>query len=118
MLVALIGRREWLECSLHTACVSTSRCETPMVVQDVGHRTAKEEAMGIKASEVGEWLRKSAGKRDHHELMPEDYVVVRPGPDFDWLMGNVAADRPIPSLPDQDPAGEDRREADNGTACG
>ena len=46
----------------------------------VGHSAAKEEAMSIKASEVSEWLRKSAGKRDHHELMPEDYVVVRPGP--------------------------------------
>jgi hypothetical protein len=43
--------------------------------------------MSMKASEVGEWLRKSAGKRDHHELLPQDYVVVRPGPNFHWLMG-------------------------------
>ena len=28
--------------------------------------------MGMKASEVGNWLRQIAGKRDHHELMPED----------------------------------------------
>jgi len=24
--------------------------------------------------------------------MPEDYVVLRPGPNFDWLMGNLVAD--------------------------
>ena len=30
--------------------------------------------MGIKVSEVSDWLRKCARKRDHHELMPEDYV--------------------------------------------
>jgi hypothetical protein len=48
-----------------------------MIGVGVGHSAAKEEAMSMKASEVGEWLRKSAGKRDHHELMPEDYVVVR-----------------------------------------
>jgi hypothetical protein len=82
-----------------------------MMVQGVSHRTAKEGAMGMKASEVGAWLRKSAGKRDHHELMPEDYVVVRPGPNFHWLMGNPTADRPIPSVPEQDSTGEDRREA-------
>jgi hypothetical protein len=33
-----------------------------------------------------------AGRRDHRELMPEDYVVLRPGPNFDWLMGNLVAD--------------------------
>jgi hypothetical protein len=38
--------------------------------------------MGIKASEVGAWLRKSAGKRDHYELMPEDYIVLRSGPNL------------------------------------
>ncbi len=35
--------------------------------------------MGMKANEVGDWLRKCAGKRDHRELMPEDYVVLRAG---------------------------------------
>jgi hypothetical protein len=67
--------------------------------------------MSMKASEVGEWLRKCAGKRDHHELLPEDYVVVRPGPNFHWLMGNPTAGRPMPSVPEQDPTGEDCREA-------
>ena len=43
--------------------------------------------MSMKASQVGEWFRKCAGKRDHHELMPEDYVVIRPGPNFHLLMG-------------------------------
>src|SRR4051794_36744082 len=44
-------------------------------------------AMRMKASEIGDWRRQVAGKHDHHELMPEDYVVVRPGPNFHWLMG-------------------------------
>ena len=66
--------------------------------------------MGMKASEVGAWLRKSAGKRDHHELMPEDYVVVRPGPNFYWLMGQGSPARTDPLLPTlgQPPTGDDR----------
>jgi len=77
----------------------------------VGHSAAKEEAMSIKASEVSKWLRKSAGKRDHHELMPEDYVVVRPGPNFHWLMGQGSPARtdPLPAAPGQTPIGDDRR---------
>ena len=63
-----------------------------MVGLGVGHRTVKKGPMGMKASEVGAWLRKSAGKRDHHELMPEDYVVLRPGPNFD-LLNPVPAQR-------------------------
>ena len=51
--------------------------------------------MGMKASEVGAWLRKNTGKRDHHELMPQDYVVLRPGPNFHWLMG-MLNDTPAP----------------------
>jgi hypothetical protein len=40
-------------------------------------------AMGIKASDVGEWLRRSAGKTDHRKLVPDDdYLVLRPGPNF------------------------------------
>ena len=34
-------------------------------------------AMGMKASEVGDWLRQTAGKRDHRQLMPEDRVAPR-----------------------------------------
>ena len=66
--------------------------------------------MGIKASEVGAWLRKSAGKRDHHELMPEDYVVVRPGPNFHWLMGQGSPARtaPLPPTPGPTPTSDDR----------
>ncbi len=77
----------------------------------VGHSAAKEEAMSMKASEVGEWLRKNTGKRDHHELMPEDYVVVRPGPNFHWLMGQGSPTRtaPLPAAPEQTPIGDDRR---------
>jgi hypothetical protein len=50
--------------------------------------------MGIKAREVGDWLRQHAGKRNHRELMPEDYVVLRPGPNFHWLMSNSAPAEP------------------------
>ena len=44
--------------------------------------------MGMKANEVGKWLRQMAGKRDHREALRDDYVALRPGPNFDWLMGN------------------------------
>jgi hypothetical protein len=69
--------------------------------------------MGMKASEVGAWLRKSAGKRDHHELLPEDYVVVRPGPNFDWFMGHGGSPQTEPLLPapEHAPTGDDCRGA-------
>ena len=35
--------------------------------------------MGMKASEVGNWLRQDAGRRNHHEALRGDYVVLRPG---------------------------------------
>ena len=66
--------------------------------------------MGMKASEVGNWLRQHVGKRDHRQLMPEDYVVLRPGPNFDWLMGNPAAGQPTPPAPEPDRADDNRHE--------
>jgi len=69
----------------------------------------KEEAMSIKASEVGEWLRKSASKRDHREHITDDYVVLRPGPNFDWFMAGLAA-QTIPTAPEPDQADNDRHE--------
>ena len=40
--------------------------------------------MGMKANEISDWLRRQhAGKRDHHEALRDDYLVVRPGPNFD-----------------------------------
>jgi len=74
--------------------------------------------MRIKASGVGDWLRQVTGKRDHRELMPEDYVVLRPGPNFDWLMGNLAADQLTRSASKEDPAGESGRKADGRTERG
>ena len=68
--------------------------------------------MSIKASEVGDWLRQRAGKRNHRELMPEDHVVLRPGPNFDWLMGNLAAGQSTPAAPEPTPAGNDGHEDD------
>ena len=66
--------------------------------------------MDMKASEVGAWLRKSAGKRDHYELMPEDYVVLRPEPNFHWLMGQGSPARtdPLPLTPRQNATSEGR----------
>ena len=46
-------------------------------------------------------------KRDHRELVPDDTVVLRPGPNFDCLMGGLAAGQPTLSEPEQDPARED-----------
>ena len=46
--------------------------------------------MRIEAREVGDRLRRCAGKRDHRELMPDDHVVLRPGPIFHGLMGHSA----------------------------
>jgi hypothetical protein len=68
--------------------------------------------MGMKAREVGGWLRQIAGKRDHREILSDDYVVLRPGPNFDWLMGNLGAGQPTPAPPEpeQDPASDDSRE--------
>jgi len=66
--------------------------------------------MGMKANEVGDWLRKIAGKRDHREVLSGDYLVLRPGPNFDWLMGNLAADQLTPTAPEPDPADNDRHE--------
>jgi hypothetical protein len=49
----------------------------------------------IKASEVGGWLRQIVGKGDHRKLMLDDgYLVLRSGPNFDWLMSNLAAGQP------------------------
>jgi hypothetical protein len=67
--------------------------------------------MGVKASEVGDWLRQHAGKRDHREVLSGDYLVTRPGPNFDWLMGNLAAGQPAPGKPEHGKSSEDRRKA-------
>ncbi len=66
--------------------------------------------MGIKASEVSECLRRSAGKRDHRKIMSEDCVVLRPGPNFD-LLNPVTAQ---PLTPKRDSADDDCREAGAG----
>jgi len=67
----------------------------------------------MKANEVGQWLRRHAGKRDHREVLSDDdHLVLRPGPNFNWLMGNLAAGQPTRLAHEVDSAGEDRREAD------
>ena len=65
--------------------------------------------MSIKASEVGDGLRQIAGKRDHHEVLPDDdYLVLRPGANFD-LLNPVATQAPA-SAPERDPAGDESRD--------
>jgi hypothetical protein len=67
--------------------------------------------MGVKASEVGECLRQRAGKRDHREVLSDDVVVIRPGPNFDRLMAILeepgTARAPL-SAPKQSLAGDAR----------
>ena len=66
--------------------------------------------MSIKASNVGEWLRQRTGKRDHHEVVSDDYLVLRPGPNFDLLLGlldNPATAQPRPLAPERSPASDD-----------
>jgi len=65
--------------------------------------------MGMKANEVGEWLRRQhSRKRDHHEALRDDVVVIRPGPLFDWFMRSLEANQATPEPPqthegDRDP---------------
>ena len=66
--------------------------------------------MHIKAREVGDWLRQRAGKRDHRKIVLDDYVVLRPGPNFHWLMGNSASAEPLLPALGQNPTGDDRHE--------
>ena len=66
--------------------------------------------MAMEANEVGDYLRRIAGKRDHREALPDNYVVIRPGPNFHWFMHGGAARHPAPPAQEQDP-GDDRRDA-------
>ena len=68
--------------------------------------------MGMKANDVGDWLRRQhVGKRDHHEALRDDVVVIRPGANFDRFMGSLAADQPRPPTPERSKSSDDRREA-------
>ena len=66
--------------------------------------------MRIKAGEVGEWLRQRAGKRDHRDVVSDDdYLVLRPGSNFDLLLGlldNPATAQPRPLIPERGPASD------------
>jgi len=65
--------------------------------------------MSIKASDVSEWLRQRAGKRDHREVVSDDYLVLRPGPNLDLLLGlldNPATAQPRPLAPERSPASD------------
>src|SRR3712207_3917878 len=68
-----------------------------------------EVAMRTKASDVGDWLRQVVDKRDHREVMPDDdYLVLRPGLNFD-LLNPAPAQLPV-SAHEPDPAGGNRHE--------
>ena len=67
--------------------------------------------MGMKANEIGDWLRRQrAGKRDHHEALRDDYVVIRPSPNFNWFMADIATAQSTPAAPEQTPAGDDKHQ--------
>jgi hypothetical protein len=69
--------------------------------------------MGMKANDVGDWLRRQhVGKRDHHEALRDDVVVIRPGPNFDLFMGTLAAGPPAPPALEHGQSSEDRRQQD------
>ena len=69
--------------------------------------------MGMKANDVGDWLRRQhVGKRDHHEALRDDVVVTRPGPNFDWFMANLAAGQPAPLAPEHGKSSEDHCQRD------
>jgi hypothetical protein len=71
-----------------------------------------EAAMRMKASEVGDWLPQTAGKRDHRKVLSDDdYLVLRPGPNFNLL--NPVPTQPLPLAPERGQAGGDRREAND-----
>src|SRR4051812_4008534 len=59
---------------------------------------------------VGGGRNEHAGKRDHREVLRDDYVVVRPGPNFDWFMAGMAAAQPMPAPPEPNPVSDDKHE--------
>src|SRR3954454_4541360 len=60
--------------------ITQPECQAAPRVIRGGSAIAREAAMSMRANEVGDWLRQIAGKRDHHEALSGDYVVIRPGP--------------------------------------
>jgi hypothetical protein len=68
--------------------------------------------MRVKANDVGSWLRRQhVGKRDHREALSGDHLVIRPGPNFDWFMGSLAAGQPAPSSLEHGKSSNDHRKA-------
>jgi hypothetical protein len=68
--------------------------------------------MRVKANDVGDWLRRQhVGKRDHYEALRDDVVVIRPGPNFDWLMGSLPATQSAPPAPEHGQSSNGRRKA-------
>jgi hypothetical protein len=66
----------------------------------------------MKANEVGDWLRRQhARKRDHRDTFRDDVLVIRPGPNFEWFMGSLAAGQPAPPAPEHGKSSDDRRAA-------
>src|SRR5690349_13710221 len=73
--------------------------------------TARKATMSMKASEVGTSPRQMAGKRDHREVLRDDDLVIRPGPNnFDWFMAGLAAAQPTPKIPEPNPPGDDKND--------
>jgi hypothetical protein len=60
-----------------------------------------------RSSARPQWLETSTGSCS-------DYVLVRPGPNFDWFMVGLAAAQPTPAAPEPTPAGDDKHEDNPG----
>ena len=70
----------------------------------------EEAALGMKANEVGNWLRRQhVGQRDHREVLRNDELVVRPGPNFDWFMAGMATAQPTPAASEPSQSGDSGR---------
>ncbi len=68
--------------------------------------------MRMKTNEVGDWLQQIAGKRDHRQIvLDDDKLVLRPGPNFHWFMGQGGSPQtePLRTAPGPTPAGDDHR---------
>ncbi len=65
----------------------------------------------MKACEVGDWLQRIAGKRDHREVLSDNDFVLRPGPHIDLFYPVAAQTQNL--APERDPAGHDRSEIDD-----
>ena len=63
-------------------------------------------------SSTGQASSKCSKVRQHHrDTFRDDVLVIRPGPNSDWFMGNLAADQSAPPSPEHGKSSNDRSKA-------